>query len=212
MTGLSTLTPTYLFVLVRGEYRRPFTCSLLVWASVRPHSLSGHEADSLTWEVLCNRLCNRPSYSHNNRCNDETFDAVFHTGDYLFICCYWNNIGTVTRKAPTFLWGLLQFDLRLERRTRFELATFCLEGRCSANWATTACWVRFVLKLVTIIQLNRIYLLAVGVGQNKEISCGNNYSDKWKLLCSSQWLIAFFFVELCKFCISGLCLLHVNMS
>ena len=28
VTGLSTLTPTCLFVLVRGEYRRPFGCHL----------------------------------------------------------------------------------------------------------------------------------------------------------------------------------------
>ena len=34
----------------------------------------------------------------------------------LFIRCYWNSIGTINRKAPAFLQGLLQFDLRLERR------------------------------------------------------------------------------------------------
>jgi len=90
---LSTLTPTYLFVLVRGGYRRPFTYGLLESASVRPHSLSGHEADSLTWGVLCNLFSNRPRYRHGNRCNDET-DEPFHTDDYLFIWSYWNNIGT----------------------------------------------------------------------------------------------------------------------
>ena len=87
VTGLSTLTLTNRFVLVRGEYRRPFTYGLLVSASVRPHRSSGHEADSLT----CDHLSNRPSYRHDNRCNDDTFDEVFHTGDYLFIWCYWSN-------------------------------------------------------------------------------------------------------------------------
>ncbi len=79
--SLSTLTTTYLFVLVRGEYRRPFGYGLLVSASVRPHRMSGHEADSLT----CDHLSNRPSYCQNNPYNDETFDESFHTGDYLFI-------------------------------------------------------------------------------------------------------------------------------
>ena len=137
------------------------TCS----AALSAHTSSVDEADSLTWEVLCNRLCNRPSYSHNNRCNDETFDAVFHTGDYLFICCYWCKIGANTRKAPTFLWGLLQFDLRLERRTRFELATFCLEGRCSANWATTAGW---AIKL-DCHYTSLYFLLLMGKGSIHEI-------------------------------------------
>ena len=92
VTSLSTLTPTYLFVLVRGEYRRPFTYGLLEQASVRPHSLSGHEADSLT----CDHLSNCPSYCQNNPYNDETLDVVFHTDDYLFIWSYWNNI----KKSP----------------------------------------------------------------------------------------------------------------
>ena len=120
-------------------------------AALSAHTSSGHEADSLT----CDHLSNCPSYCQNNPYNDETFDESFHTGDYLFIWSYWNNIGTTLRKAPTFLWGLLQFDLRLERRTRFELATFCLEGRCSANWATTANRVQCICKLIVIIQLNK---------------------------------------------------------
>ena len=72
-------------------------------ASVRPHSLSVHEADSLT----CNHLSNRPSYCQNNPYNDETFDEFFHTGDYLFIWGYWCKIGAKQRKAPAFLQGLL---------------------------------------------------------------------------------------------------------
>jgi len=71
-------------------------------ASVRPHSLSVHEADSLT----CDHLSNRPSYCQNNPYNDETFDESFHTGDYLFIWGYWVNIGSTSRKAPAFLQGL----------------------------------------------------------------------------------------------------------
>ena len=83
-------------------YIRPFGCGLLVTASLRPHSLSGHEADSLT----CNHLPNRPSYCQNNPYNDETFDESFHTGDYLFIQVERCNLGVTSRKAPAFLQGL----------------------------------------------------------------------------------------------------------
>ena len=122
VTSLSTLTPTYLFVLVRGEYRRPFTYGLLEQASVRPHSLSGHEADSLT----CDHLSNCPSYCQNNPYNDETFDESFHTGDYLFIQVERCNLGVTSRKAPAFLQGLLQFELRLVGGGGLEPPTPCL--------------------------------------------------------------------------------------
>ena len=130
---LSTLTPTYLFVLVRDEYRRPFTYGLLIWASVRPPSLSGHEADSLT----CDHLSNRPSYCQNNPYNDETFDEPFHTGDYLFIWCYYCNFTVTSRKALTFLWGLLSSSsvgAGDEDRTRDPL----LGKQMLYHWATPA--------------------------------------------------------------------------
>jgi len=60
----------------------------VIWLPfLKPHTSSVHEADSLT----CDHLSNRPSYCQNNPYNDETFDESFHTGDYLFIWCYYCN-------------------------------------------------------------------------------------------------------------------------
>ena len=128
-----TLTPTYLFVLVQGEYRRPFGYGLLMTASVRPHSLSGHEADSLT----CDHLSNCPSYCQNNPYNDETFDESFHTGDYLFIQVERCNLGVTSRKVPAFLQGLLSSSsggAGDEDRTRDPL----LGKQMLYHWATPA--------------------------------------------------------------------------
>jgi len=45
---------------------------------------------------------------------------------HLFNWCYWNNIGTTSRKAPAFLQGLLQFELRLVGGGGLEPPTPCL--------------------------------------------------------------------------------------
>ena len=71
------LTPTYLFVLVPGVYRRPFACDLK-WA---------------------------------------------------FISRYRCNFAVTDRKAPAFLRGLLQFDLRLVEPAGIEPATSYLQIR-----------------------------------------------------------------------------------
>ena len=59
--------------------------------------------------------------------------ALVSTSRSRLKSCYRCNYAVTTRKAPALLRGLLQFDLCLERRTRFELATFCLEGRSSTT-------------------------------------------------------------------------------
>ena len=125
---LSALTPTYLFVLVRGGYRRPFTYGLLMTASVRPHSLSGHEADSLT----CDHLSNCPSYCQNNPYNDETFYESFHTAITYLFGAIATTLQQIREKSPHFCEDS-SVQVQLERETRIELATLCLGSKCSTT-------------------------------------------------------------------------------
>ena len=63
--GLSTLTPTYLFVLVRGGYRRPFGYGLLM----TPQSdLTACPDTKQNWLTAVSK---RPSYQHPNRDHHE---------------------------------------------------------------------------------------------------------------------------------------------